>query len=120
MDVPVVADGLEDAGRERPVELERELLGIDVCQHVGQEARVERDRRPVAFDRRFDPANVIADLGVRADRDPGVPLEPDSELDDVRRLVGDERGRTDRPEELRALEHCAGGVRPGHDLLVMR
>ena len=74
VDVLVVADRLEDAGRERAVELERELVGVDVRQDVGEVARVERDRRAVALDRGLDLADVVADLGVGADRDPGLAV----------------------------------------------
>ena len=45
VDVLVVADRLEHAGRQRPVELERELVGVDVGQDVREVAGVERDRR---------------------------------------------------------------------------
>jgi hypothetical protein len=37
---------LNTPGDSGPVQLERELLGVDVRQDVGQEAGVERDRRP--------------------------------------------------------------------------
>ena len=68
----VIADGLEDTGRERAVELEGELLGIDVRQDVGEVARIEGDGRAVAFDRGLDLTDVVADLGVGADRDAGL------------------------------------------------
>ena len=104
VDVAVVADRLEHAGRQRPVELERELLGVDVGQDVGQVAGVERDRRPVALDGRLDGLDVVADLGIRADGDARIAVAADLELDDVRRPVGDQRGRPHRPEELLAIE----------------
>ena len=110
VDVVVVADGLEDARRERAVEFEGELVGVDVRQDVGEVAGVERDRRAVAFDRGLDLADVVADLGVGADRDPALAVAADLELDDVRRLVGDERGRSDRPQELLAIEDRPGRV----------
>ena len=116
----VVADRLEDAGRERPVELERELVRVDVGQDVGQVAGVERDRRPVALDRGLDLADEVADLGVGADRDPRLALGADLELDDVGRLVGDEGRRPDRPQELLAIEDRPRRVGLGHDLLVVR
>ena len=56
VDVVVVADRPEHARRERPVELEGELVGGDVGQDVREVARVERDRRPVALDRGLDLA----------------------------------------------------------------
>ena len=74
MDVLVVADRLEDAGRERPVELEGELVRVDVRQDVLQVAGVEGDGRAVALDRRLDLADVVADLGVGADRDAGLAV----------------------------------------------
>ena len=120
MDVLVVADRLEDARRQRAVELEGELLGRDVGQDVGEVAGVERDRRPVALDRRLDLADVVADLGVGADRDPRLAVGADLELDDVGRLVGDERGRPDRPQELLAVEDGPGRVAGRDDLLVVR
>ena len=43
MDVLVVADGLEDAWRQRTVELEGELVGGHVGQDIGEVASVERD-----------------------------------------------------------------------------
>ena len=120
VDVAVVADRLEDARRERPVQLEGELVRVDVRQDVRQEAGVERDRRPVALDRRLDPADVVADLGVRADGDPAVAVEPDAELDDVRRLVGDQGRRPDGPEELLAIEDGPRRVARRQDRLVVR
>ena len=110
VDVVVVADRLEDAGRQRPVELERELVGRHVGQDVGQVAGVERDRRAVALDRGLDLADVVADLGVGADRDAGLAVGADLELDDVGRLMGDERRRTDGPQELLAIEDRPGRV----------
>ena len=104
VDVVVVADRLEDARRERAVELEGELVGVDVGQHVGEVARVERDRRAVALDRGLDLADVVADLGVGADGDPGLAVATDLELDDVGRLVGDQGGRADGPQQLLAIE----------------
>ena len=64
--------------------------------------------------------DVVADLGVGADRDAGLAVAADLELDDVGRLVGDERGRPDGPEQLLAIEHGPRGVGLGHDLLVVR
>ena len=51
---------------------------------------------------------------------PGLAVAADLELDDVRRLVGDERRRPDGPEQLLAVEDGAGRVRLRHDLLVVR
>ena len=62
VDVLVVADRLEHARRERPVELERELVGVQVLERFGEVARVEGDRRAVALDRRLDLALVVADV----------------------------------------------------------
>ena len=112
--------GLKTPGDERAVELERELVGIDVGQDVGQVAGVERDRRAVALDRGLDLADVVADLGVGADRDPGLAVGRDLELDDVGRLVGDQRRRPDRAQELLAIEDRPRRVGLGHDLLVVR
>ncbi len=47
-----VADRPEDTGRKRPVQLDRELIGVDVVQDVEQIAGVEGDRRAVALDLR--------------------------------------------------------------------
>ena len=120
VDVVVVADRLEDAGRQRAVELERELVGVDVGQDVGEVAGVERDRRAVALDRGLDLADVVADLGVGADRDPGLAVGRDLELDDVGRLVGDQRRRPDGAQELLAIEDGPRRVALRHDLLVVR
>ena len=50
----------------------------------------------------------------------GIAVEPDPELDDVRRLVGDQRRRPDRPEELLAIEHGPRRVGRRQDRLVVR
>ena len=63
---------------------------------------------------------MVADLGVGADRDPGLAVAADLELDDVGRLVGDEGGRADGPQELLAIEHGPGRVGLRQDLLVVR
>ena len=51
---------------------------------------------------------------------PGLAVAADLELDDVGRLVGDERRRPDGPQELLAIEHGPRRVRGRHDLLVVR
>ncbi len=51
---------------------------------------------------------------------PASPSARDLELDDVRRLVGDERGRADGSQQLFAIEHGARRVAGRHDLLVVR
>jgi hypothetical protein len=71
---------LNTPGDNGPVELERELLGVDVRQHVGQVAGVERDRRLVALDRRLDCPDVVADLGVGADSDARIAVAADLSL----------------------------------------
>jgi hypothetical protein len=83
VDVVVVADGLEDARRERALELEGELVGGDALEDVREVLRVEGDRRPVALDRRLDLADVVPDLRVGADRDPRLAVRRDLELHDV-------------------------------------
>ena len=120
MDVLVVADRLEDAGRERAVQFERELVGVDVGQDIGQVASIERDRRAVTLDRGLDLADEVADLGIGADGDPGLAVGRDLELDDVRRLVGDQGRRPDGAQELLAIEDGPRGVALRHDLLVVR
>src|SRR5688500_3093726 len=116
VDILVVPDRLEHTRREWPVELERELLGTDVGQHVRQVACVERDGGAVALHGRLHLAHVVAHLCVRADRDPAVAVAPDLELDDVGRLVGDERRGADGTKQLLAIQHGAGGMRLWHDL----
>ena len=64
--------------------------------------------------------HVVADLGVGAHRDPGLVIRADLQLHDVGRLVGDERGRTDCPQQLLAVEHGPGRVGRRDDLLVVR
>ena len=51
---------------------------------------------------------------------PGLAVAGDLELHDVGRLVGDERRRPDRPEELLAVEDGARRVGLRQDLLVVR
>ena len=51
---------------------------------------------------------------------PFSPFAADLELDDVGRLVGDERRRPDGAQELLAIEDGARRVGLGHDLLVVR
>ncbi len=51
---------------------------------------------------------------------PGSPSDADLELDDVGRLVGDQRGRTDGTQELLAIEDGPRRVALRHDLLVVR
>ena len=51
---------------------------------------------------------------------PGLAVRADLELHDVGRLVGDERGRPDRPEELLAIEDGARRVGLRQDRLVVR
>ena len=75
--------GLKTPGASGPVELERELLRGHVLEDVGEVPRVERDRRPVALDRRLDLAHVVADLRVGAHRDPRFAVRGDLELHDV-------------------------------------
>ena len=120
MGVGVVADRPEHPGRERSVQLEGELVDVDVLEHVDQVAGVERDRRPIALDRRLDLALVVADLGRRGDHDTGFPVDADPELDDVRRRAGDERGQPDRLEQLLAIDDRAGRMTLRQDLLVVR
>ena len=120
MDVVVVADGLEDPRRERAVELQGELVRVDVGQDVRQVAGVERDRRAVALDRGLDVTDVVADLGVGADRDARLAVAADLELDDVGRLMGDEGRRADGPQELLAIEDGARRVGRWQDLLIVR
>src|SRR5688572_2240499 len=91
MHVAIVADRLEDARSEGPLELERELLRVHLLEHVREVLRVERDRGPVALHRGLDLADVVAHLGVGAHRDAGFAVRGDQQLHDVRGLVGDER-----------------------------
>src|SRR5205085_5228959 len=93
VDVAIVADRFEDTGREGAVELEGELVRVDVREHIGEEPGVERDRRAVPLDRRLHPTDVVPDLGVRTDGDRRIAIEPDAELDDVRRLMRYQRRR---------------------------
>ena len=51
---------------------------------------------------------------------PALAVAADLELHDVRRFVGDQRRRTDGPQELLAVEDRPGRVARRHDLLVVR
>ena len=63
-----VVDGLEDAGRERPCQLDRELGVVHVLERLEQVARVERDRHGVALELGLDLALGVADVGGGGDR----------------------------------------------------
>jgi len=76
VDIAIVADRLEHAWGQRPVQLERELVGRDVGQDIRKVAGVERDRGAVALDGRFDlPDRGL--LGRHALFDPAVIEVPD-------------------------------------------
>src|SRR5258708_11043860 len=49
VDVAIIADRLEDSRRQRPVQLQSELLGIHLLENGPQEPGVESDRRPLAL-----------------------------------------------------------------------
>ena len=51
VDVVVLADAADDAGRQRAGQLERRLVGPEVAEHVDEVARVEGDGRRRALDR---------------------------------------------------------------------
>src|SRR5437762_7092966 len=83
VDIAAVAHRLEDARRQRALELEGELLGVHVRQDVGEVLGIEGDRGSIAFDLGLDLADVVAHLGVGSDGDAGVAVRADLELDDV-------------------------------------
>src|SRR5713101_1095073 len=62
MKIAVVPDDLDDAWREGAAELERDLWGHQARQRIGDEARVESDRRGLPFDGGVDTTGVVTDL----------------------------------------------------------
>ena len=113
--VRVVADGPEDAWREGAVQVEGELVGRHVLEHVDQVSRIEGDRGAVALDAGLDPALVVADLGGGRDHDALLAVDADAHPDDVGRRARDEGRQSDRLEQLLAVEGCPGrvGLRAG-------
>src|SRR6266850_3561766 len=83
-----IADDLDDTWRERAAELDRDFRRAEATEGVGDEPRVERDRRVLSLDRRVDLRRLVSHLGcVRADDDRGMIGWIHLEAQHVRRVL---------------------------------
>src|SRR5213594_472951 len=121
MKITVVADDLDDARRERATELERDLRSRQARERVGNEPRVERDRRRLTLDGGVDLPGVVTNFGgVRRDDERRLVRWIHLEPQHVRCVAREVRRETGGLEQLFSLCQYPRRVARRDDLPVIR